>query len=136
MTLSYEAVRLKKTHVPTVDETKDPVDLTEVKIVFTIFFKNPETSITPPKIIAEKINHIVLNIPNIPPDVNNSLTISLEVEIEIVPYNDFIIPTKRLLKLESLMPDTSLTRSGWKISAKITPKSVPQNKDGRAFVFL
>jgi hypothetical protein len=68
-----EAVKLKKMQVAAVDATKDPVEWANCIIFSAITFNKPQDSITPPKIIAHKISHIVFSITLIPYAVSRSV---------------------------------------------------------------
>ena len=106
------------------------------KIKDEITFRKPALSITPPKIIADITSHIVPSIPYIPLDERRSETKSLDVDIEIEPYNDFIIPINNEVHSSELFPETSTTKSLWKIKAKTDPSITPTNNAGTALIFL
>ena len=65
------AVVLNSTQVPTVVATSPQVDRTRRISASVMRSRKCPASMTPPKIIAERISHTVFNIPAIPREVNS-----------------------------------------------------------------
>ena len=85
-----DAVTLKNRQVLTVVATSEPVVFAKRISPFVILTSIPAASITPPKIMAVSISHIVFSIPAMPPVLRRSLTWASLVITAILPYMLFI----------------------------------------------